>query len=162
MNRSACRFALLLMTPILAATVSAAAAPSGSTISPQSTAAPTAPPPRPASPSAAAKVEQHIRRLHGQLGITPAQQPQWDQFAQVMRDNAAQIAQASADRLAHVDALDAADNMQSYARLAQVHAANMQKLASAFQSLYAGFPPAQKQLADGVFRKSALASRRRG
>ena len=111
---------------------------------------------------ASTKVEQHIRQLHSQLGITPAQQPQWDQFAQVMRDNAAQISQASADRVARVNALDAAANMQSYAQLAQVHATNMQKLASAFQSLYASFPEPQKQVADSVFRKSAALPHHRG
>ena len=80
-----------------------------------------------------------------------------------MRDNAAQISQASADRVARVRALNAADNMQSYAQLAQVHATNMQKLASAFQSLYASFPEPQKQVADSVFRKSdAIAPRHHG
>jgi phage/plasmid primase-like uncharacterized protein len=44
--------------------------------------------------------------------------------------------------------------MQSYAQLAQVHATNMQKLASAFQSLYSSFPDQQKLVADAVFRKS--------
>ncbi len=42
--------------------------------------------------------------------------------------------------------------MQSYAQLAQVHAANTQKLATAFQTLYATFPDAQKQTADAVFQ----------
>ena len=34
------------------------------------------------------RVENHIKQLHAQLHITPAEQSQWDQFAQVMRDNA--------------------------------------------------------------------------
>ena len=127
----------------------------------QTAAAPT-PAPTPASTSTAvsasmpkamaARVEQHIKQLHDQLGITAAEQSQWDQFAQVMRDNAAQISQAFADRGAKLDTMTAADNMQSYAQLSQVHATNMQKLASSFQSLYNSFPDQQKQTADAVFR----------
>ncbi len=99
-------------------------------------------------------VEQHIRQLRGQLGITSAQEAQWDQCAQVMRDNAAQMSQAFMDRSAKVGGMDAVDNMQSYAQLAQIHATNMQKLASAFQALYSSFPDQQKQVADAVFRKN--------
>ena len=166
MNRPASRITTLLLVPILGAALAvgiADAAPAGPTVSTPSTAAPAAPAAAPALPrEVSAKVEQRIRQLHGQLGITSAQQPQWDQFAQVMRDNAAQISQASADRIARVRALDAADNMQSYAQLAQVHATDMQKLATAFQSLYASFPEAQKQVADSVFRKgNAIAPRHR-
>ena len=38
--------------------------------------------------TAAARVEARIKQLHAQLGITPAEQAQWEQFAQTMRDNA--------------------------------------------------------------------------
>lgn len=107
-------------------------------------------------------VEQHIRQLHDQLGITSAQQSRWEQCAQVMRDNAAQMKQAVMDRGARVGTLDAAENMQSYAKLAQVHATNMQKLASSFQSLYASFPDRQKQVADDVFRKNNATRTRNG
>jgi periplasmic protein CpxP/Spy len=100
------------------------------------------------------KVEQHIERLHDQLRITVAETSQWNQFAQVMRDNAARIHQAFAARAANVATMTAAENMQSYSQLAQVHAADMQKLASAFQSLYNTFPDAQKKVADMVFREN--------
>jgi periplasmic protein CpxP/Spy len=112
-------------------------------------------PASPALPAAvASKVEQHIKELHDQLGVTPAEQPQWDQFADVMRGNAAQMNEVFANRAGKVTSMSAADNMQSYAQVAQVHATNMQKLASAFQSLYNTFPDEQKQVADGVFRNN--------
>jgi protein CpxP len=104
--------------------------------------------------SISAKVEEHIKQLHDQLSITPAEQPQWDQYAQVMRENAAQMSEAFTTRASKVGAMNAADNMQSYAQISQVHATNMQKLASAFQSLYNTFPDDQKHLADGVFQNS--------
>src|SRR5271166_1251119 len=37
------------------------------------------------------RVEQRIKELHGQLRITPAENPQWDQFAQAMRENAREM-----------------------------------------------------------------------
>lgn len=98
------------------------------------------------------KVDAHIKQLHDELGITATEEPLWRQYAQVMRDNAAQMEQALVTRGADVDSMDATENMQSYAQLAQVHATNMQKLASTFQSLYSSFSKAQKENADNVFR----------
>lgn len=108
-------------------------------------------------------VEQHIDRLHAQLRITPAQQQQWDQFAQVMRDNAANMRQAVEQRGAQLASMTAAQDMQSYAQLAQQHAQDMQKLSAAFQTLYDSMSPEQKQTADAVFRGRAVhAAHRRG
>src|SRR5919198_3285076 len=47
-----------------------------------------------AGKSAQERVEQRIKQLHSQLRITSAEQPQWDQFAQVMRENARDMDQA--------------------------------------------------------------------
>ncbi len=102
-----------------------------------------------------AKEEQHIKQLHDQLQITPAEQPQWDKFAQVMRDNAEQMEQALMARGQNAATMTAVVNMQSYAKLTQVHADNMQKLSSAFQTLYNSFPAQQQKLADGVFQNKA-------
>jgi Spy/CpxP family protein refolding chaperone len=153
MNRfSVSRAAIVaaLAIPVLAAPAFA------QTIAPNTSAPPASPAAaEPTLPKAiSGKVEQRIKQLHHELGITSAEQPQWDQFAQVMRDNAAEMNQAFTDRGTKVHAMNASDNMQSYAQLAQVHATNMQKLASAFQSLYSSFPDQQKLVADAVFRKS--------
>jgi hypothetical protein len=90
--------------------------------------------------------------LHKQLAITPAQESQWTQFAQVMHDNAAAMHAAFESRGSKLADMNAADNMQSYAELARVHADNMQKLAASFQTLYASLSDEQKQTADAVFR----------
>jgi glucose dehydrogenase len=106
----------------------------------------------PALPKALSeKIERHITDLGAQLGITASEQPQWQQFAQVIRDNAALMEQAVGARAGDVSKMTATGNLQSYAQLAQVHATNMQKLASAFLPLYNSFTPAQKKLADAVF-----------
>ena len=98
------------------------------------------------------RVEQHITQMHAQLHITPAQQAQWDQFAQVMRDNAKGMDQILEQRGASLASMTAPENMQSYAQIAQQHAQDMQKLSAAFQTLYSGLSDEQKKNADEVFR----------
>ena len=48
--------------------------------------------------------------------------------------------------------MNAAENMQSYAQIAELHAQDTQKLAAAFQTLYGSMSDAQKKNADTVFR----------
>jgi len=106
----------------------------------------------PLSKAMEAKLDAHIASMHDQLSITPAQETQWNAFAQVMRDNAASMHAAIEARGAKMGDMNAADNMQSYAELAHVHADNMEKLATSFQTLYASLSDQQKQAADMVFR----------
>ena len=106
------------------------------------------------------RVEQRIKELHSQLQITPAEQSDWDKFAQVMRDNAIHMRQSFEQRGARLASMSAAENMQSYAELAEQHAQDMQKLSAAFQTLYASMSDAQKQTADALFRGRAEAHQR--
>jgi hypothetical protein len=101
------------------------------------------------------KVEQRITDLHARLQITPAQQPQWDQFTQVMRDNAQTMDQTFQHRVQTMTAMTAAENMQSYAQLASTNAQDAQKLVPAFQALYDTMSDTQKRTADQVFRDDA-------
>ena len=135
--------------------------------SPATMPAPAATPPAATVPAASARVvpalshtdamriDQRIKQLHDRLGITSGEQPQWDQFTEVMRGNAAAMAQAANDRGAKLGSMDALGTMQSYADLAKLHGENMEKLSGAFTALYASFNPAQKQKADLVFRSQA-------
>jgi periplasmic protein CpxP/Spy len=101
------------------------------------------------------RVEQRIADLHAKLQITPAQQPQWDQFVQVMRDNAQSMDQTFQHRVQTMSAMTATENMQSYAQLASTNAQDVQKLVPAFQALYDTMSDAQKRTADQVFRDDA-------
>src|SRR5258707_133446 len=66
------------------------------------------PAPSPAAPAPAAgkaapggapaQVDASIKELHGQLKITPAQEAQWEQFAQVMRENIREMDQMEKQR----------------------------------------------------------------
>jgi protein CpxP len=97
-------------------------------------------------------VEKRIDDLHAQLEITSQQAPQWDAFAQTMRDNAQKTDEAFKERAQKLPSEDADDSMKSYAALAQLHADNMQKLSSTFSALYATLSDDQKKIADPLFR----------
>jgi hypothetical protein len=97
-------------------------------------------------------IERRIADLHTRLHITAAQQQTWDQFAQVMRDNAKDIDQAYKQRAEKLGSMTAVEQLQSYARIEQVKAEDVQKLLPAFQSLYAALSDQQKQQADQLFR----------
>jgi periplasmic protein CpxP/Spy len=101
------------------------------------------------------RVETHIKQLQAQLRITPAEQPQWEQFAQVMRENARDMDQAFVQRAQQFPTMSAVQNMQSYQQLAEAHAQHLQKLVPAFDNLYNAMPDSQKQLTDQIFRANA-------
>jgi hypothetical protein len=100
-------------------------------------------------------IEQRITLLHDRLQISPAQQPEWDRFTQVMRDNAHSMDQASQSRRQTMRGMTAAENMQSYALVAMEHAQEMQKLVPVFDALYGTMSGSQKKTADEVFRNDA-------
>jgi protein CpxP len=101
------------------------------------------------------RVERRIKELHGQLQITPAEEPQWNEFAQTMRENAGDMDQAFVRRAQQFPTMNAVQNMQSYEQLSEEHAQRVQKLVPAFQTLYDAMPDAQKRVADQVFRANA-------
>src|ERR1700759_2603826 len=55
-----------------------------------------------AGKNAEERVENRIKELHAQLHITPAEEPQWNQFAEVMRENAREMDQTLMQRAAEV------------------------------------------------------------
>jgi len=112
------------------------------------------------APSAAtqAAVDQRIKMLQSQLGITEAQMPLWSAFTQAMRDNAAATDALFTQRAGAVATMSAPDNMHSYAQIARAYADNTERLATAFDSLYASLSDTQKQAADTMFRQQAAAA----
>ena len=113
--------------------------------------------PAPSTPTQAA-VDQRIRTLQSQLGVTEAQMPLWSAFAQAMRDNAASTDALFTQRAGTVAAMSATDNMHSYAQIARAYADNTERLATAFDSLYASLSETQRQAADTLFRQQATAA----
>jgi len=103
----------------------------------------------------AGQIEQRITGLHATLQITVAQQPLWDQFAQVMRNNAANMDATFQHRAQTLSGMTAPENMESYAKVAAAHAQDVAKLVPAFQALYTTMTDGQKRLADQAFRDGA-------
>jgi periplasmic protein CpxP/Spy len=108
-----------------------------------------------AGKTAEERVERYIKDLHARLHITPAEETQWNQFAEVMRQNARDMDQAFMQRAEQFPTMNAVQNLQSYEQLAEDHAQRVQKLIPAFENLYNAMPEQQKQLADQVFRANA-------
>jgi hypothetical protein len=98
--------------------------------------------------------------LQSQLGITEAQMPLWSAFAQAMRDNAAGTDTLFTERAGAVATMSATDNMHSYAQISRAYADNTERLATAFDGLYASLSDTQKQAADTLFRQQATAAAR--
>jgi periplasmic protein CpxP/Spy len=146
---------VFLTVAVLLSLPSAALAQSAAGSSPASPAAPSAN--TPTSNPLQQRVEARIKQLHEQLRITPAEEQQWNQFAQTMRDNAREMDETALQRAQQFSTMTATQNMQSYEKLAEAHVQHLQKLIPAFQALYDAMPPEQRQLADQVFRANAQA-----
>ena len=99
-----------------------------------------------------ARVEARIAEMHAKLHITSAQQPQWDAFTAVMRENAQHTEQVIAARGA-ANTATALDEMRGYTAMASAHATDMQKMLPVFEALYNSFSPEQQKQADAVFRE---------
>lgn len=96
-------------------------------------------------------VEAHISQLRKKLRITEQQAPQWDAFAQVMRDNSAQFTQLAETRNAQQQSMNAVDDLRSFQAIAQAHADGLSRLQQAFQGVYDIMSPEQRKNADSVF-----------
>jgi hypothetical protein len=111
--------------------------------------------------NASERVEARINQLHSELHITPQLEPQWKQFADTMRGNAQAMDANVRARQEAMPTMNALDDMQSYSKLADQHAQDVQKLVSAFQTLYSAMSDDQKKIADNVFRSDSTASSKR-
>jgi protein CpxP len=102
-----------------------------------------------------AALENHIKDLHTQLQITPAQESQWAAVAKTMRDSAIETDKAIDKREALVKSASAVDNLNAYGDIAQAHTDSVKRLAAAFAPLYASMSDDQKKVADAVFAHRA-------
>jgi LTXXQ motif family protein len=97
-------------------------------------------------------VEEHIKELHSRLHITAAQQTQWDNLVQVMRDNAKAMIDLQKQRAQDVKSMNAVDAVKSYADVIRAHEEGVNKFIPAFQALYNSMSDSQKKIADSMFR----------
>jgi hypothetical protein len=102
-----------------------------------------------AAPSQADQVERQIADLQKRLQITPAQQPQFDAFAKVMRENA-QAMDTMMRQQEQNPSANAVEALRAAAQMAEAEAEGLKRLVPALQSLYDSLPDQQKRLADAV------------
>lgn len=100
-----------------------------------------------------AEVEARIKDMHSRLKITQAQEEQWNKLAQVMRENAATMEPLINARKAQINTLNAVEDLKSYAKIADAHAAGLNKFISVFEPLYTGMSSEQKKISDKIFTK---------
>jgi hypothetical protein len=98
------------------------------------------------------RVEAHIKNMHAKLKITAAQEDQWKQIAQVMRDNENRVEPLIKDRKKNAKNMTAVDDLKSYAEITEAHAEGIKKFIPVFETLYVGMSDAQKKEADALFR----------
>ena len=102
-----------------------------------------------------ARVEQRIADMHATLHITAAEEKDWDQFADVMLANAQAMDSLLSTNAGKEATQNAEQILQTYAQITQLHAANVQKLSTAFEKLYTSLTSDQKKAADEMFRATA-------
>lgn len=109
-------------------------------------------------------VDDRIAMMHRRLAITAQQEPAWNTFARIMRDNATAAEQAYRDRATRLEGMTALDNLRAFTQLEQARAQGLQNLTNAFEPLYASFSDEQKKTADAIFRRDneRMAQRHRG
>jgi hypothetical protein len=96
-------------------------------------------------------VDGHIAFLKAELKITPAQEAQWQQVANAMRQNAHSLDQAIANARQHRDAAtNAVERMEARGEFAKLRADNSARLLAAFKPLYASLSPDQQQVANAL------------
>jgi hypothetical protein len=99
----------------------------------------------------AARVEVRISDLHKKLHITPAQEPQFNAFADVMRTNAQSMQDLFQQRAQNRDRT-ATGMLHWYAQLTTAHADALNKLVPVFDTLYQSLSTEQKKAADAAFQ----------
>jgi LTXXQ motif family protein len=116
----------------------------------------------PAPAEADAAVEARIKELHNRLHITAAQQTQWDNLVQVMRDNAKAMIDLQKQRAKDVKSMTAVEAVKSYAAVIEAHEAGMSKFLPAFEALYDVMSDAQKKMADSMFQSRVRSGSKKG
>lgn len=105
-----------------------------------------------------AHVDARILKLHKQLHITAAQEPQFKAFADVMRSNAQAMHALFLQRGQSADNTAVA-HLRWYAQLTAAHADALNKLVPAFETLYQSMSEKQKEIANTVFEEIGVRRR---
>ena len=124
--------------------------------------APQAAAPAPAQPGAAGPgIDRQIAELHKRLAITPAQQPQFDAFAQAMQQNT-QTMNELLQQEQQNPKRNAVDDLRAAAKFAEAEADGLKRLLPSLQALYDSLSDQQKRTADQVLGNSGQPAEPKG
>lgn len=98
-------------------------------------------------------IQRRLQGLHDRLGISPAQQPQWDAVVGTLRENAQAMRGSPALQAVRSGRLNAVQELQALSDLARQRADAMQRLIPAVDALYAALSPEQRQVADQALQR---------
>jgi Spy/CpxP family protein refolding chaperone len=108
-----------------------------------------------AQASGANHVEARIQDMHTKLKITAEQDAQWQQVAQVMRDNEKRMEPLIKDREKNAKTMTAVDDLKSYAQIIEAQEEGTKNFIPVFVALYDSMSDDQKKEADVLFRHRA-------
>ena len=94
------------------------------------------------------KLQHRLQVAHDRLGITPAQQPQWDTVVATLRDNMREMRASPAVQAIRSGQLNGAPAVRAAADAAKLRADAMQRMVPAVDGLYTVLSPEQRQVAD--------------
>lgn len=98
-------------------------------------------------------LEEHIKKVHADLKITPEQEPQWAEVAQAMRNDEETTIKTIHDFRYSGKPHTAVEDLENYQKVIQAHIDSLDKVISTFSDLYDSMPDEQKALADKAFSK---------
>jgi len=106
--------------------------------------------------SAVEYTEAQIKQLQGALNITEAQQELWNNFTEVMRENAKDMDAfndaLTKERAESTKTMNAVEHMKFHSQITATHSDQMEKLIPPFEALYSSMSDQQKNITDIIFR----------
>ena len=95
--------------------------------------------------------EARIKELKSELKITEAQEVLWNNFAQVMRENAKDMDALTKDKAESSKTMNAVEHMKFHSQITEARLNQQKKLIPPFEALYAGLSDEQKKVIDTIF-----------
>ena len=95
--------------------------------------------------------EARIKELKSELKITDAQEVLWNNFAQVMRENAKDMDAITKDKAESSKTMNAVEHMKFHSQITEARLNQQKKLIPPFEALYDGLSDEQKKVTDTIF-----------
>jgi periplasmic protein CpxP/Spy len=100
------------------------------------------------------QLERYLADLHKKLRITPAQEQQFQAFADVMRGNTQAMGAAMRQQEQNPNR-NAVEDMRASQQMTEAEAEGLKRLLPAFEALYGGLSDQQKRTADQIMAPAA-------